>query len=538
MWDLPNLVLLQKARNALKDGRLDEAYSIVTDDKLCDHRQGQVLKERLVPSLLERARKHLGEGRIQDALADVERAQRIGGNQPEIARLRQEVLSRVKSRQKRERHERDVLASVRGHVDAGRLDEGAERLEDLPEAGHAAGNLRRRLGNLRRTAEERRGDVEAALGRGELEQAVEALRGLRSVAGEEAECRRLEDEVLREVDAAVAVALTEGELGRARRLLRGIDDLEAKRGSLVEWRETLALCDKTAAAIGQGDWPSSLVYIGRLRKLLPSARWVATCEKRLRHIDENVREVRSGPLGEIVSDCRPRRRALGDTAVTRAAEPPSSGATPVAPEPAPAAAATGRYVMWVDGVGSFLLLRSDCLTIGRIGSSTHPDVGLAADLEGVHAQIVRADDDYFVVARGPVSVGGERVTRHLLTDGDRMTLGSRTRLTFRLPSSLSGTALLELGSGLRLPGDVRKVVLLDRHLIFGPGSGAHLTLSKLDERVILTCEKETFRLRAKTPVFVDGRPLGEGEPVPLGAHIEVGGLTFTMTAVAREGETT
>ena len=90
---------------------------------------------------------------------------------------------------------------------------------------------------------------------------------------------------------------------------------------------------------------------------------------------------------------------------------------------------TDRLLLCVDGVGSFLLLTSEQVTVGRIGSSARCDVELAADLERVHAQFLRVDHDDFVVARGPVEVGGTRAERQLLSDGDRIVLGSRNRLT-------------------------------------------------------------------------------------------------------------
>ena len=76
-------------------------------------------------------------------------------------------------------------------------------------------------------------------------------------------------------------------------------------------------------------------------------------------------------------------------------------------------------------------------------------------------------------------------------------LGDRCRITFRLPTSLSPTAILELGSGLRLDGDVRKVILLDGHLIFGPARGAHIVTERAEGRVILSAAGDRFRCRAR-----------------------------------------
>ncbi len=88
MFHLSRMILLKKARVALREGRLDEAYGIVSGTDLREHRQGQILSEKLVDPLLDRAEKHLADGRKEDALADVERAASLGGNRPRTASLR------------------------------------------------------------------------------------------------------------------------------------------------------------------------------------------------------------------------------------------------------------------------------------------------------------------------------------------------------------------------------------------------------------------------------------------------------------------
>ena len=141
MWDLAHLVQLKKARTALKTGRLEEAYEIATTPEYRDYRQCQDLLQQLVPRLLDRARAHLEAGRTEDALADIARAQKAGGNQTDVAELRQETLATIendrseareieKSAARSVKEKEAILRSVRGHIDAGRLTEGAVRLAE------------------------------------------------------------------------------------------------------------------------------------------------------------------------------------------------------------------------------------------------------------------------------------------------------------------------------------------------------------------------------------------------------------------------
>src|SRR5690606_5593309 len=107
-----------------------------------------------------------------------------------------------------------------------------------------------------------------------------------------------------------------------------------------------------------------------------------------------------------------------------------------------------------------------------------------------------------------------------LRDGDSCALGPRARFRFSLPSSLSTTAILELDGGARLDGDVRRVILLDRHLILGADAGAHIKIPRLADRVILSATPEGFRLKTRETVEVNGEPRDAAATLPPGAHIQ------------------
>ena len=149
---------------------------------------------------------------------------------------------------------------------------------------------------------------------------------------------------------------------------------------------------------------------------------------------------------------------------------PGAGSPPPVPGALP-----NRFIIRVDGVGSFLVLRSPRVTIGPVSSSRMPDVGLVADPGLPVATIERLDDDYFVRAAQLVAVNDRSAVGdagRLLATGDRVALSPRCRLAFHLPSPASTSAVLEL-TGSRLPmADVRRVILMDRDLIIGPHAGA------------------------------------------------------------------
>lgn len=552
---LSRLILLKKARIALRQGRLDEAYGIVTDGDLREHRQGQVLGEKLVEPLLSRAEKHLADGRMEDALADVERAANLGGNRPRTAALREKILAALTEMRRDTFRERAVLDSVRRHIRAGQVGAAEGRLEAVPMKVTRKIQLEREVKRLREETDAAQTRLRDHLKHGELTAALEAAADALAGSAAESATRELVLEATRQAERALDEALVAGRLERAQALADGLEALNGVAPGDGRGREALALCRKAAEAMEAGDWREARVFAGRLRGVLPEAKWLKACEEKLGVIDDAIHFLRCSPFEQASSPGSPpaaggavetgRKRATPDhdlgatvsVGATGDTDKAVAGGPAVAPAQARGAGSSaGRRVLWVDGVGSYLLFSQDRVTVGRAGSSARPDIALAADLEGVHAEFLRVDGDYFVVARGSVKVNDRAVERHLLADGDEVLLGKRARLKFRLPTSLSSTAILELGSGLRVSGDVRSILLIDENILIGGDGGCHVHAPSLHGRVVLRVDGQGFRLKSPEPIVVSGEARSGEEPVPLGAVVETGSLTFTMTAEKRGGE--
>ena len=113
MLDLMLQVRLKQAKNALRDGRLDEAFAIAGEKAVREHRGGQVLLEQLVKPLLERAARNLADGRPDDARIDVERAISAGGSRPEALELRRKIDEALHARRAENRRDVDLVESAR-----------------------------------------------------------------------------------------------------------------------------------------------------------------------------------------------------------------------------------------------------------------------------------------------------------------------------------------------------------------------------------------------------------------------------------------
>jgi hypothetical protein len=188
-----------------------------------------------------------------------------------------------------------------------------------------------------------------------------------------------------------------------------------------------------------------------------------------------------------------------------------------------------RFILQVDGAGAFLVVRSAVTKIGPISSTALPDVPLIADATAPAVSIERVEDDYFLRGVSPVAVNDKPVTNTLLGSGDRIGLSPRCRFTFALPHAASTTAVLDL-SGARYPrSDVRRVILLDRDLILGPGPASHVRVPGLAAPVVLNLRGGL--LRASAEATVNGKPLGREEGLPVGVPLAAGGASFVIGRV-------
>ena len=135
-----------------------------------------------------------------------------------------------------------------------------------------------------------------------------------------------------------------------------------------------------------------------------------------------------------------------------------------------------RFLLWIDGVGGYLVCLSNRVTFGQATADAPIDVPLFADVSRMHAELARDGEGYVVESTRGLHVNGSPNERSLLKCGDRVTLGTSCQFLFRQPVSISPSARLELVSGHRLPLAVDGVLLMADKLILGPGSQTHIVL--------------------------------------------------------------
>ncbi len=191
-----------------------------------------------------------------------------------------------------------------------------------------------------------------------------------------------------------------------------------------------------------------------------------------------------------------------------------------------------RFLLWVDGVGGYLVCLSNRITFGQATADGPVDVPLFADVSRLHAELSRDGEGYVVESNRGVLVNGKATNRTLLTAGDRVTLGATCQFLFHKPVSVSSTAKLELTSGHRLPVAADAILLMANELILGAAPNTHVVLPGVPNPVLIYRSKDGLGIRVPGgPFRIDDRPHHDRAPLPLPAVVTADNFTLAVEPV-------
>lgn len=306
------------------------------------------------------------------------------------------------------------------------------------------------------------------------------------------------------------IALDMGNLDGAYIQLRDTGVMEYRRGQM--------LAQELARALG-----------ARARKHAACANWPEAHQDARRALEFG------GAAPDVVRLCTTAREhlAAAPSAADGDALPPPRRLSPAANAPSSPREAPGaarRFVLWVDGIGTFVVIAAPRAVVGRYDASARPDIPLPGRLSGRAGEILRVDDRYVLRARDAAEVNGKSCAEKVLAPGDRIAFGASPAFSFYLPCPLSATALLRLDPPSMLPGKASDILLLDRFLVLGRKGLAHIKAPGGPLELLVFLRDGVPWARTAGTLLIDGAPSGTGEcALPLGVRIAAEDLSFTVT---------
>jgi hypothetical protein len=451
---------------------------------------------------------------------------------PELAELRGEIDRAADAGRRDASDRRQANAVVAELVRKGQLTLAAEAASVEPIASDDRNGAIVADLAVRRAASERlESDVAAALDAGDWEAAVQHLAGAGSLVSRGGRILRLTRKVGQQVAAEVSRCVEAGRMDLAEGVMRRAHGLCAAHADLDAQRRGLEQCRAAWDAVANARFRDAREILDRLATLWPAAKWIPSAIAELRRAGESVDALRGGPLGALnfgqttIAYKSPKSEPRLPAACGLAVPP----ATPAVLTPPRVATSLRRFLLHVDGAGSFVILQGDRIDVGPVSASRPPDLPLVTGAGAPSFTISRSDEDYFVTAGTPLDVNDRGTTSKLLVSGDRIGVGPRCRIEFRRPNAASTSAVLRV-SGARLPwGGVRDAILMDREIVLGASAAAHVHVRDgLNGAVILQATSDGLLCRAEEDIFVDGQPSGRTARISDGARVAVGPLSFVV----------
>ncbi len=495
-------IVLRQAEEAVRGGRFDEALALANRPDVSDHHQAVQLRARLVLDLIARAMRRAKVDDLAGAIDDLDQAERFGAPPDSLAAARLNLADQV-------------AEEIRTGLEAGDPDQVLDRIEGLTRRKICGPALRRsrEIAEAWRSAlaEARRGEFGRSYEHLDRAERLADSNGNSSGEGSRSGTHAALAAVRRDIDArqqksaphieALYAALAENQwprvLSTAEAVLTAVPEHPAARQARAKaWQQI--------AAIG----PST------------SSRWQQA----------SVRASRIQPRAEAGSD--PEILTLAPAMISPRQAKPAQRPIPRNHREDAADSnvnANGRFLLWVDAVGGYLVCLSDRIVLGRAGADSLADVPLMGDLARQHATLVRVGDGYVLQSHHASYVNGKPVASEtVLRDGDIIRLGSTVELEFRQPSPVSATARLGILSRHRLPLMVDGVLLMAETCIVGDSPQAHIPASTIKEPVVLYRQAGAIWCRAPGAFEVDGLTRALRSPLTFQSSVLGDGFSFGL----------
>lgn len=466
---------IRAAEAALADGRIDEALAAALDPALADAPRRADLVNGLSRPLLARARLALLDGDAPAAIRDLDRLSALGFDSPDARELRARATQARDRAAGNAAAQREAEARVAGAGRDGRLDSMRVEIDNVADADRRA-RLERELSGKLERIEQILNQAQSALLRDDLLGAARLWRDAVSRHGRTQQTDDFGGRLATGLAGAVQRWVAAGELAKLAPAEEALEALAGGWPGVEPAQQAIGLCRRAAEQLAIREDAALRQTLLRLQAVVRDATWVNAALKDLSEVISRREALVGSPLGALMPDATVM---LGQSPV----EPkPTLPGVPARSRPA---LPDGGLLMLIDGGGSSLWLRQPRVRFGRRGSSGSAEILLPGDLLAVHAEIVREDQDYFLIAHGPAEVNQRSVKRVLLRNGDRVRLGNSAKFVFAQPTSRSGSAVLNLNHECRLPDDVGTVVLFDETALIGPQPTCHVRTRDTQSQVVV-----------------------------------------------------
>ena len=192
---------------------------------------------------------------------------------------------------------------------------------------------------------------------------------------------------------------------------------------------------------------------------------------------------------------------------------------------------SGRFVIWVDAVGGFLVCVGDEVTFGQAVADARVDVPLVADVARHHATIRRDAEGYVLDPSGETWLDDRPLKSAApLADAAALRFGP-VALRFRRPHPLSATARIDLASPHRPRPSCDAVLLLAQSCVLGAKPTSHIVCLDWPHEVVLFYSAGKLNCHVPGEFEIDGRSHTDCGRLGPGSRVAGDGFSFSLEQI-------
>lgn len=201
------------------------------------------------------------------------------------------------------------------------------------------------------------------------------------------------------------------------------------------------------------------------------------------------------------------------------------------PETKPLIKPLFRFMIWVDGVGGFMVCADTLNTIGQSIQQNDVAIPICGDLQQLHAKIQSLESGHLLHPIGPISIEQQSIVEPQLLISDRtFELGDSVSLRYCKPHPWSSTAVISFESRNRTYPWSDAVLIAGDTIILGSNPQSHIRCAWWEHEIILIRRDCEWFCRSYADFTIDGESI-ELEGV-LSAGSRVAGQDFSFSIEA------
>ncbi len=191
-------------------------------------------------------------------------------------------------------------------------------------------------------------------------------------------------------------------------------------------------------------------------------------------------------------------------------------------------AVANTFLLWVDGVGGFLVCTAERNIIGQALPQAEISIPVLGDLRRRHARLETIDGRHLMQFLGSERSEGFEVDQPLaLRCGQTVGLDGGVKLKYSQTHPLSSTARIDFVSRHRTQPWSDAILLAGQSIVLGPNRNNHVHCPWWNNDLILFHRNQKWFTRTKGKFVIDGREVDSEGPIELNSTIC--GEDFSLT---------